>query len=162
VNAGTLLVNGSITSSVTVTSPGTLGGNGTITGNVSGSGTVAPGTSPGILTINGNFTPTGLIALEVNAPYATAGADYDQIVVNGAANTVNLGGATLTFAQATAGAPAPQRVLTLIQNNTANPTVASASPANGATVTLGTATFRIFYNGGDGNDVVLVDASTPT
>ena len=87
-------MNGSITSSVTVTSPGILGGTGTITGNVSGTGTVAPGTSPGVLTINGNFTPGGTVELEAASPYTTAGTHFDRIVVNGA---VNLSAATLSF-----------------------------------------------------------------
>ncbi len=158
VNAGTLRVNGSVTSNVTVTSPGTLGGSGTITGNVSGNGTVAPGNSPGILTISGNFTPTGTLAFEVNQPYNTAGTDYDQIVVGG---TVDLSGATLSIAGGTAAASALQMV-TLINKTSGGATVASTSPAEGATVTLGSASFKIFYNGGDGNNVVLVDASTPT
>src|SRR5207249_2655484 len=95
VNGGTLLVNGSITSSVTVNSGGTLGGGGTITGNVSGAGVVAPGNSPGVLTISGNFTPTGTVAFEVNQPYNTAGTDYDRIVVN--TGSVDLSGATLSI-----------------------------------------------------------------
>ena len=158
VNAGTLRVNGSVTSNVTVTSPGTFGGSGTVTGNVSGNGTVAPGNSPGILTISGNFTPTGTVAFEVNQPYNTAGTDYDQIVVGG---TVDLSGATLSITGGTAAASALQ-TLTLINKTSGGATVASASPAEGATVTLGSGSFKIFYNGGDGNNVVLVDASTPT
>ncbi len=158
ITAGTLVVNGSITSNVTVTSPGTLGGNGTITGNVSGNGIVAAGNSPGTLTITGDFTPTGTVAFEVNQPYNTAGTDYDQIVVGG---NVNLSGATLTFSGGTA-APSAQQLLKLISKTSVGATVASGITAEGSTVTLGSATFKLFYNGGDGNDVVLVDASAPT
>lgn len=157
VSGGTLLINGSVTSNVTVSSPATLGGGGTITGNVNGNGTVAPGNSPGTLTIMGNFTPTGTLAFEVNSPYNTAGTDYDQIVVSG---TVNLSGATLTFAGGGA-APTAGQLLTLINKTSAGATSASVNPAEGATVSIGGTPFKIFYNGGDGNNVVLVDASTP-
>jgi outer membrane autotransporter protein len=56
VTAGTLRVNGSITSDVTVDAGATLGGAGTITGDVFLSGTVAPGNSIDTLNIVGDFT----------------------------------------------------------------------------------------------------------
>jgi autotransporter-associated beta strand protein len=157
ITAGRLDVTGSVTSSLTVTTPGTLGGTGTVTGNVTGTGTVAPGTSPGVLTVVGNFTPTGTVAFEVDAPAAVAGTDHDQIVVTG---TVDLSGATLAFT-GTAGAVAPNLLVSLVLNDLADPTVAAATPAQGATVTIGGVAYRVFYNGGDGNDVVLVEATTP-
>src|SRR5207247_6802574 len=94
---GVLFVTGSTTSNVTVATPGTLGGTGSITGTVSGSGTVAPGIGVGTLTITGSFTPTGTVSLDVNQPYATAGTDFDRLVVNGTANTVDLSGAVVSF-----------------------------------------------------------------
>ena len=57
-DGGTLTINGSITSSVTVNAGGILAGSGTITGSVGGVGTVSPGNSPGSLTINGNVGDT--------------------------------------------------------------------------------------------------------
>jgi fibronectin-binding autotransporter adhesin len=158
INAGRLDVNGSVTSNVTVNAPGTLGGSGTITGNVSGDGTVAPGNSPGVLTITGNFTPTGTVAFEVDAPAVTAGTNYDQIIVSG---TVDLSGATLTFS-GTAGTVASGQIIKLIDKTSGGATVASGSPANGATVSIGGKPYRIFYNGGDGNDVILVENSLTT
>jgi autotransporter-associated beta strand protein len=161
VSAGTLAVSGSITSSITVQSSGTLVGTGTINGNVSGTGTFSPGSSPGTMTINGNFTPAGTVSFVVNVPYTGAGTDYDQYLVNGA---VNLSGASLAFTQTTGGTPSPQQLLTLITNDLSDATTTNGSttPTPGATVTVGSSSFRIFYNGGDGNDVVLVEASTPT
>ena len=155
VNAGTLLVNGSITSNVTVTTPGALGGSGTITGNVSGNGNFSPGNSPGTMTIVGNFTPTGTVNFEVNSPWTAGGTDYDRYLVTGG---VTLTGATLTFTNTLdASAPAAFSVLTIINNDgTADLTAPATSPLDGATVTIGTRSFRLFYNGGDGNDVVLV------
>ena len=141
---------------------------GTYTGNVTTSTTpvtLSPGASPGQVTINGNLTLNGnaTLAFDVNYPWTTAGTDYDQLVVNG---TVALSGTTLTFANAVNTlAPTPNTLLTLIANDgTTDPTTinGSTTPAQGATVTIGTRTFHLYYNGGDGNDVVLVDASTPS
>jgi fibronectin-binding autotransporter adhesin len=56
VTAGTLAVNGRITSNVTVGPAGTLSGNGIITGSVANAGTLAPGNSIGLLTVNGTYT----------------------------------------------------------------------------------------------------------
>lgn len=59
VNAGTLLVNGSLgNTAVTVTGGGTLGGTGTIAGatTINSGGILSPGSSPGTLTFDGNLT----------------------------------------------------------------------------------------------------------
>ncbi|MBN9518877.1 autotransporter-associated beta strand repeat-containing protein, partial [bacterium] len=152
VNAGVLSITGSVTSNVTVGAGGTLGGTGTITGNVDGTGTFAPGLSPGVMTINGNFTPTGTVQFEVNPPATAAGTNYDQYIVTG---TVNLSGAALLFTGA-AGAVADGLTVTLISNDLLDPTVPGANPADGATVTINGTDYVLAYNGGDGNDVVLV------
>lgn len=155
-SGATLSVNGSITSDVT--NNGTLHGSGTITGNVTGSGTFSPGNSPGIQNIVGNFTPAGTVTFDVNSPWTVAGTDFDQYVVSG---TVDLSGATLSFINTFNAVPLTNTSLTIIDNQSAFPTIASSSPAEGSIVTIGSRSFYIFYNGGDGNDVVLVEASTP-
>ncbi|MGO4174140.1 autotransporter-associated beta strand repeat-containing protein [Bosea sp. TAF32] len=69
VNAGKLVVNGSIASAVTVNG-GSLGGSGTVGGIAVGNGaTVAPGNSIGTLTVNGNvsFGAGSTYQVEVNA-----------------------------------------------------------------------------------------------
>ncbi len=80
VNAGTLLINGSVASGVNVNSGGRLGGSGTINGAVSiaDGATLSPGASVGILTINGNLTlnNTSTLAYEL-------GVSSDRTVVNG-------------------------------------------------------------------------------
>jgi|GEM_PF-5940470 len=156
VNGGILLVNGSITSNTTVNLGGTLGGNGTITGSVTGAGAVAAGVSPGILAIVGDFTPLGDVAFEVETPATTAGTDFDQITVTG---DVDLTNATLTFT-GTGGAAVANQLLTIISNSGANPTV-DGLPPQGSIVGIGTTNYLLFYNGGDGNDVVLVEATQP-
>ena len=93
VNAGGLVVNGSLASSVTVNG-GTLGGNGTFGGLTAGSGAVlAPGNSIGTFTVNGNFAQSGgVYQVEVN-PQGQA----DRIVATGTA-TIS-GGTVQVLAQ---------------------------------------------------------------
>src|SRR5439155_8287536 len=121
-------------------------------------GTVAPGNGPGILTIIGNFTPSGTVAFEVNPPAVTAGTDFDEIIVMG---SVNLSAATLTFTGVT-GAVSADRVASLILNDATDATTPSNNPADGAVVTINGNIYKIFYNAGDGNDVVLIENSTRT
>nr|MBX2824183.1 autotransporter domain-containing protein [Gammaproteobacteria bacterium] len=97
VNAGTLLVNGSLgNTAVAVNNGGILGGTGTITGGVTVNtgGTLAPGNSPGTLTVGSLTLNTGSTTqFEING--TTPGTGYDQIVVTGNAQ---LGGtAELSF-----------------------------------------------------------------
>ena len=65
-NAGTLLVNGTIPGPVTVNAGGTLGGTGTVSGSVTvnAGGTLAPGLSPGI-TNTGNLVLAGIFLVEI-------------------------------------------------------------------------------------------------
>ena len=86
---GTLSVNGSIQSVVTVAG-GTLGGNGTVGGIVAGSGgAVGPGNSIGQLDVAGNvsFGPGSVYQVEVDATGAT-----DLIAATG---TASIDGATM-------------------------------------------------------------------
>ena len=159
VNNGTLVINGSVTSNVTVTTPGVLNGSGTVTGNVLGNGTFSPGNSPGIMTIVGNFTPSGTVNFEVNSAWTAAGTHFDQYLVTG---LVNMAGSTVTFTNtADASGPAANSVMKLIDNNgTLDLTTAATTPVNGALIAIGSRIFKLFYNGGDGNDVTLETQNT--
>ena len=87
-NAGVLVVNGSLTSGVTVNG-GMLRGTGTVGNVVANGGVVAPGNSIGTLTVSGNFVQSGgsIYQVEVNA----AGQN-DRINVAG---TATISGATV-------------------------------------------------------------------
>ncbi len=87
-NAGILVVNGSLTSGVAVNG-GMLRGTGTVGNVVANGGVVAPGNSIGTLTVSGNFVQSGgsIYQVEVNA----AGQN-DRINVAGAAT---ISGATV-------------------------------------------------------------------
>ena len=93
VNAGTLLVNGSVAGAVTVNSGGTLGGTGRVGTLVSNGATIAPGNSIGTLNVAGNFTQNGgIYQVETNAA-----GQSDRINVTGSA-TLN-GGTVQVLAQ---------------------------------------------------------------
>jgi len=68
VNNGTLQVNGSLTSAVTISSGATLAGTGTITGNVGvpSGATLQPGSPDGTLTITGDATVGGTLAITLD------------------------------------------------------------------------------------------------
>src|SRR5207244_8499045 len=90
VSAGTLLVNGSQSSSAVSLDGGTLGGTGTvgtITSTASG-GSVAPGVGVGILASGNVNWSSGSPGFVVQLNGTTAGTGYDQLNVTG---SVNLG-----------------------------------------------------------------------
>ncbi len=157
VNAGTLLVNGQQAgSAVTVAAEGRLGGSGTV-GAVTNAGTLAPGTVTGILRAgNVTFSMGATFRVELNG--TTAGTGYDQLNVTG---TVNLGGATLNASLGFASVGGNQ--FTVLANDGSDVVTGTFNGlAEGASLTINNRPFRISYRGGDGNDVVLTDASVAT
>ena len=135
---------------------GILGGSGTV-GIIDNSlgGVVSPGSSPGILT-SSNVVFSGAssdFTVELAGP--AAGSGYDQLNVRG---TNTLGGATLnvTAGFGLSNAPAAGDTFTILNNDAAEAITGTfAGLANGATFTADSLNFRINYNGGTGNDVVL-------
>ena len=102
VNAGSLIVDGSIASVQTLVNPGgLLGGRGSIgslNGNLVNSGIVRPGDSPGTLTVNGNYTQTAAGTLRIEVASVT---EHGLLAVGGHASLagtlqlIGLGGFTL-------------------------------------------------------------------
>jgi len=92
INGGTLAVNGSITSPVTVNSGGTLGGTGTVFGNttVNNGGTLSPGNSIGVFNVAGNlvFGPGSVYRVEVSPTAADRTNVTGTATLNGAVNAV--------------------------------------------------------------------------
>ncbi|PPC74203.1 hypothetical protein C4K68_27015, partial [Pokkaliibacter plantistimulans] len=92
VSAGTLSVNGSLISDVTVNSGATLQGSGSVGDlTVLSGATLAPGNSPGALTVNGDLVVNGTLLVDIDG--TTAGSEYDQLIVTG---SVDLSSATLS------------------------------------------------------------------
>ncbi len=146
-NTATLANNGSLTGPVNVN--GVLSGTGAINGTltVKTSGEFAPGNSPGIATISGSMTVENgaKISMQI-AGTATAGSDFDQIVITGASSLVTLSaGAILNLTLDTAFTTG---AITLIENQSN-----SAIAGTFSTVTVGgsnydvSATNKFIYNG---------------
>ena len=152
VNAGTLLVDGSIAASVVTTVAGgaTLGGHGTVGAvHVASGGVLAPGASAGILT-TGNLSLAAGAHLAIELGGLNPGL-YDQLKVHG---SVDLTGATLDAALINGFAPISGEYV-LIDNDGADAVIGTfAGLAEGAFLN-GSMTLSISYHGGDGNDVVL-------
>jgi autotransporter-associated beta strand protein len=158
VNAGTLLVNGSIANGsaatdVTVASSATLGGTGTISGtvDVQSGGTVAPGTSPGILT-TGSVTMTSGATLGIEINGTTVGTDYDRLSVIG---TAALGNATLS--PSGTHTPVSGNTFTILTTTSALSGTFNGL-ADGATLFLNSQPLEIDY---DPKNVVLTFDATP-
>ena len=86
INAGKLLVNGSLTGNTFVNSGATLGGSGSLGHvTVNSGGTLSPGNSPGILSVTGDLVLTSgsTTVMEIDGP--TPGTEHDQINVTGTA-----------------------------------------------------------------------------
>jgi fibronectin-binding autotransporter adhesin len=149
---GKLVINGSQPQiPVTVDAGSTLGGSGTV-GAITANGIISPGNSPGILnSSNVTFTASGQYAVDLNGP--TAGAGYDQLNVRG---TTSLANASLVV---NPGGALPATIgdqFTILNNDGADAITGTFNGlSNGSLFTVGGYTFRINYNGGDGNDVVL-------
>jgi Bacterial Ig-like domain (group 3)/Domain of unknown function (DUF4214) len=150
---GTLLVNGTQTSSaVFVITGATVGGTGSVGSITSTGGTVKPGTStPGLLTVAGGLTLDGNSTFTVVLNGLSAGTEYSQVQVTG---PVDLGGATLEVSLGFQPTGQPSFVAI---DNMGNAAIAGtfAGLPEGASFSVSSQSFKISYVGGDGNDVVL-------
>ncbi len=153
----TTILNGE-RGSAYVYSGGILKGIGNVTGaiNIATGGTLAPGQSPGCIT-SGGLTLAGSYDVEIAGK--TVCTEYDQTKVTG---TVDVTGATLNTSFLNSYVPALNDTFTIIDNDAADAVTGTfTGMANGSTFVLGTVTFRINYDGGDGNDVVLTATVVP-
>jgi outer membrane autotransporter protein len=147
VAGGTLSVNGTIVSPVTVESGGTLGGTGIIDNDVTveAGGVFAPGNSIGVQFVNGalSFGAGGILEVELNA----AGAS-DELVVTG---SVDLTGAALRLLIEPGNYNQSTSYL-IIANDGADPVTGEfARIDNGLVFFVPT----LDYDAGTGNEVML-------
>ena len=190
VNQGTLLVNnvaGSATGSgaVNVNSGGTLGGTGTINGPVTikinatlNPGPSGPAANTGLLTVSNNITfeAGSTFWVDVNAT-----ADYDQLRITGSGKTITIQSGALLGGTAGPGLPA-NASFTILDNQTLkggrpnriSGTFASLgvpppqTPPRTVNVggklfdtSLGTSKAGDFYNGGSGNNDLVLHPAPP-
>jgi uncharacterized delta-60 repeat protein len=129
---------------------------GTYAGDVSTAGKsirLSPGPVNGAVNINGNLTldSDDTVALEIDGGSA---GKFGHFAVSG---MVTLGGAQLALS----GSYRPLANLELIANNSTSPvsgTFSDPFAMDGAAVTINGEPMYLFYDRGDGNDVVLVDS----
>ncbi|WP_461304849.1 HYR domain-containing protein, partial [Aureisphaera sp.] len=123
--------------------------------NVNFFGRLAPGQSPGRILLTGNliFPASATLEIEIDA-FTNSGTDYDNITVQ--SGDVNLGGATLDLVDNTSEVADGSEVLTLIDNGGSNPVTGTFNGLpNDSAIAFNGETWYLYYNGGDGNDVVL-------
>jgi autotransporter-associated beta strand protein len=165
VNNGKLVINGSVSTSVTtVNNGGTIGGTGTVGAlTVKSGATLAPGNSPGILNVGNTILEAGStlgIELDGNA----VGTGYDQVSVTGTVSLAGLLSVTMGFT------PADNTMFFILANDSTDAVSGTFSNAavNQGTYTLGGQAFKISYFGDTttssftgGNDVVLMAVPEP-
>lgn len=151
IEAGELILNGSIPGAVSVNG-GSFGGSGR-TGaiTVNSGGTLSPGDSSGILTVTGDLRLALGSTYLVDLNGSSVGTQYDQTHVSGA---VSLGYAALSLKLGFTPS-AGESFIILAKDGTDAISGTFDSLIEGATVSEAGATFTISYRGGDGNDVVL-------
>ena len=154
VNAGSLLVNGSLTSAVSIATGATLGGSGTVgdvTSLAGNAGTVSPG-SPGTdaaLTVGNLVLGVGTLLLNLDGT-----SSYDSVRVAG--STIDLTSTVLSLAITPANIHAGE-TYTIIANPNNDPIISTfANAAEGSPIVVSGQLFTITYQGGtSGHDVVL-------
>jgi fibronectin-binding autotransporter adhesin len=163
VNAGTVLDDTTVSGNVIVNNAAVFGGTGTASGSVtlaSGStSTLSPG-SPVTATADlatGSLTLSSGTTLAVQVNGLTPDTQHDQLIVTGG---VNLGGAMLDTTGSTITASLGDKVVLIANDLGDNITTAFPGQPDGSTVTVNGQDFRVFYNGHDGNDVVLIRAGS--
>ena len=141
-------------------SGGTLKGSGTIGDITMSSGSIAPGNSPGCINSGDLVLTGGSYDVELAGKSATS-CEYDNLTVTGG---VNLGSATtLNVSLINSFAPAVNDSFSIILNDGTDAVQGTFKGLDdGDKFTLGSYTYQINYDAGDGNDVVLLVTGTPS
>jgi hypothetical protein len=144
---------------VTVNTGATLIHPGSVTGNVTiaNGGLDAPGATPSPRSIAGNYTVASGGTLRVLIDGSTAGTQHDQVIVSG---TVTLGGALDVITGTNLVPGSTFRILDKA-GTTPTTTTFAGKAENSTFVNASAYTFRINYNAGTGNDIVLTLVTSP-
>lgn len=156
VTSGSLVVNGSLASPITING-GSLAGTGTSTASMTvGTGVgvgaaIAPGNSVG------TFTTSAGLLLNADATYQlefnSSQASFDKLVANG----ITINNALLAITDLGTNGTLPAGTSYIIVDNTSSSPITGTfnGLAEGSTVSVGGNSFKITYLGGTGNDVAL-------
>jgi autotransporter-associated beta strand protein len=153
VSAGVLALHGSLTSNVTVGNQAAITRPGSITGNltVQSGGLDAPAPAPSLRGLSGNYSLNSGATLRVRLNGITPGTQHDQLTVSG---SVALGG-TLDITAAPNLAPGSTFTILNKAGTTTTGTTFAGRAENSTFTSSDGYTFRINYNAGTGNDIVL-------
>lgn len=141
-------------------SGGTLKGSGTVGDITMSSGSIAPGNSPGCINSGDLVLTGGSYDVEIAGKTASS-CEFDNLTVTGG---VNLGSdTTLNVSLINSYTPAVNDSFAIILNDS-NDAVQGTFKGldDGDKFTLGSYTYQINYDAGDGNDVVLLVTGTPS
>jgi hypothetical protein len=159
ITSGDLQLSGQQVTASVSNGGGVISGNGTVKGNVSSQKKVAgpkgmlkisPGNSPGLITIEGDLE-MDTTELDFELLGKTPGTEYDQIKVIGGVKIDN----DVTLSLTADSIPGFEFVIIDNDGTDAVQGRFEGLPDNGDTLTISGNLFRIYYNGGDGNDVTL-------
>jgi Cohesin domain/Periplasmic copper-binding protein (NosD) len=143
--------NVNINKAIAVNGTFTVGGTLTVS---SAGASLSPGYSPGIIN-SGSLSLASGSNLNMDVNGTIAGSQYDQLNVTG---TVNLNNANLNLM--VGFAPAAGNTFTIINNDGTDLVTGTFNGLpNNSVFYVGANSFRINYNGGTGNDVVLTSVS---
>lgn len=155
VSNGTLLLTGSLNSSVTVAG-GIFGGTGAVNNDLTvHGGVLSPGLSPGVLTVKSNFTlgAGGSLLIEID------GTGHDQVRLTSASSVIALSGELVV--NATGGLATGTTFVILTNAGSAAVSGTFADKPEGFTFPASSYWWRVSYIGGNGNDVTLTIVPTP-
>lgn len=157
----TFIVNGE-RGDVSLASGGTLKGSGKVANIYMSGGTLAPGTSPGCLTTGSVVSATIVGTLEIEIAGTTACSGYDQVILSGGSIDSNVSALSLDVKHLNSFASNDGDTFVIINNTGANSITGTFDglPDNATFVADGM-TYRINYNAGDGNDIVLTRVALP-
>jgi hypothetical protein len=150
IQAGTVIVNGSVSGLIQVQNGGSLRGMGSVgTVSIAAGGKIAPGDPIGSLTLTGGLLSAGAI-LELDVNGLVGGTSHDRLILSGG---LDITGSILTLQLGTFNPTDFADQFTIVLNNGASPVTGTFQGlANGATFTQGSQIWQISY---------LDDASTP-
>lgn len=153
VSAGALSLESGLPDSAVVVNGGSFAAASPIHSLAASSGLISPGgLNSGMVEVADGLTLNSPASLRIDLTGAVAGAEYDQLSVDG---TVTVGG-SLQIIVPNSYVPAATDLFVIVENDGTDPIHGAFTDlTEGSVLAAGRLRFRISYSGGTGNDVVL-------